>query len=415
MRKSLLSRSTFRAGTPRRGSRSASAGSRSAWHWLVGALAAPSRRSLRRNGRRRVICGRASRNVGSCSRQALASVRHRAARMEDAARRTAGEVRHAARDRIELRAVAIEARQAGDQARQCRDGAAPRRCAPTGAVSIIRPPYITATRSADSATRPRSWVISTIAAPVAARTGQAPPSPAPGSSRRAPSSARRRSAAPDRWPSRWRSSTRWRMPPENSLRKLPVAALADRECRRDRAVRSTRARDLRARHRSDCAALTASPICVPIRKTGLSEVIGSWKIIDIDLPRTLAHLPRSRDAVRSAPRRHDLPDVDPHRRGQQTHHGEHRQALARAGFADDAEHLVRRHVERDAVDQPRHAASAGHLDRRDRAPRARSVPTASPNGSGSTSLASARLARLRPTLVLGGEATATGTARRRPA
>ena len=34
-----------------------------------------------------------------------------------------------------------------------------------------------------------------------------------------------------------------------------------------------------------------------------------------------------------------------HRMRQQTHHGEHGQALARAGFADDAKHLVRKHVE----------------------------------------------------------------------
>ena len=36
--------------------------------------------------------------------------------------------------------------------------------------------------------------------------------------------------------------------------------------------------------------ISASPICRPMVMTGLSEVIGSWKIIEISLPRTRAHL-----------------------------------------------------------------------------------------------------------------------------
>ena len=52
--------------------------------------------------------------------------------------------------------------------------------------------------------------------------------------------------------------------------------------------------------------LIASRIWLPIVKTGLSEVIGSWKIIEISLPRTLriAASPsprRSRPAKRMAP------------------------------------------------------------------------------------------------------------------
>ena len=53
-------------------------------------------------------------------------------------------------------------------ARRCRDGADARRSPSTGPVSTIRPPYITATRWATSATTPRSWVIRITAAPVSA-------------------------------------------------------------------------------------------------------------------------------------------------------------------------------------------------------------------------------------------------------
>ena len=38
------------------------------------------------------------------------------------------------------------------------------------------------------------------------------------------------------------------------------------------------------------AGISASPICWPMVITGLSEVIGSWKIIEISLPRIVAHL-----------------------------------------------------------------------------------------------------------------------------
>ena len=47
----------------------------------------------------------------------------------------------------------------------CRDAAGERNSSATGASSTLRPAYITITRSAISATTPRSWVISMIAAP----------------------------------------------------------------------------------------------------------------------------------------------------------------------------------------------------------------------------------------------------------
>ena len=66
---------------------------------------------------------------------------------------------------------------------------------------------ITATRSAKCLTMPRSWVISTIAMPKRfCRSSEQRRGSAPGWSRRAPSSARRRSACPARWRAPWRSS-----------------------------------------------------------------------------------------------------------------------------------------------------------------------------------------------------------------
>ena len=53
-------------------------------------------------------------------------------------------------------------------ARRCRGGAAARKISSTGPVSTMRPPYITATRWATSATTPRSWVMRITAAPVSA-------------------------------------------------------------------------------------------------------------------------------------------------------------------------------------------------------------------------------------------------------
>ena len=72
--------------------------------------------------------------------------------------------------------------------------------------------------------------------------------------------------------------TRWRMPPENSCGYMskPARGLGDAD-------------QLQHRDRRACARLglahalvlaSTSVICREIRRYGLSEVIGSWKIID---------------------------------------------------------------------------------------------------------------------------------------
>ena len=113
--------------------------------------------------------------------------------------------------------------------------------------------------------------------------------------------------------------------------------------RLDRAARAS------LRVTSRCAR-TASSSCHPIDLTGLSDVIGSWKIIAISSPRNrlsfallapISSVPsKSRRALR-------------HRvaRLVQTHHGQARDALPRSRLTDDPERRAPLDRERDAVDR----------------------------------------------------------------
>ena len=81
--------------------------------------------------------------------------------------------------------------------------------------------------------------------------------------------------------------------------------------------------------------------------TGLSDVIGSWKIIEMSLPR-MARISRSESASRSRPSKRMLPPtMRPGRRGDQAQDRERGHALAAAGLADDGQRLagVRREKE----------------------------------------------------------------------
>ena len=71
-------------------------------------------------------------------------------------------------------------------------------------------------------------------------------------------------------------------------------------CRPAAASRSARAR-ASPRRRPSGAARIASTIWSPTVKTGFSEVIGSWKIIEISLPRMRAHLGARRASSRFVP------------------------------------------------------------------------------------------------------------------
>ena len=96
---------------------------------------------------------------------------------------------------------------------------------------------------------------------------------------------------------------------------------------------------------------TASVIWSPIRITGLSEVIGSWKIIDIRLPRMPRIVSSSSAEQVGAFQRDGAADDLAGRVRHQPHDGERGHALAAAGFADDRQRLAAADVERDVVDR----------------------------------------------------------------
>ena len=150
--------------------------------------------------------------------------------------------------------------------------------------------------------------------------------------------------------------------------------------------------------------ITASMSWSPTLSTGFSDVIGSWKIIEISLPRSA----RSRDfeaCRRFSPRNSACPveiemcffdpsrnaaicspgsapgaEREPPRLRVEAEDRHHRHALARAGLADDAERRPGLDGERDAVDRPDDPvvglevrAQVAHLEeRRRRRPAARS-------------------------------------------
>ena len=77
----------------------------------------------------------------------------------------------------------------------------------------------------------------------------------------------------------------------------------------------------------------------PTRWTGLSAVIGSWKIIDMAVARRARM--RFDEALRTfSPFEQDLPARRRQSLGQEPHHGERSQRLAGTGFAHEAHGLA---------------------------------------------------------------------------
>ena len=205
--------------------------------------------------------------------------------------------------------------------------------------------YMTITRSAMSATTPRSWVtkITPLSHSWLSCFDLARGS-APGSSRRARSWARRRSARSATGDSAIAIIARWRIPPENSCGKARARSRArgipTRLHQLDGAVERRRLGDVLVG-----ADLLDDLVADPV--TGLSDEIGSWKIIAISLPRIRSS--SSSDAVTSSrspslaepPKRELGAAGEPHQR-------HHRHRLARARLADDRHHLASVERERDA-------------------------------------------------------------------
>ena len=125
----------------------------------------------------------------------------------------------------------------------------------------------------------------------------------------------------------------------------------------------------------------------PSVSTGLRLVIGSWKIIEMRLPRTL-RISSFAQRQEVAAFERDIAGDAAVGGGQQPHDRQRRHALAGARFADDGDRLARRDVERDALDDGGpHAVDAERgrevaHGRRDRGAHVTPVPKGRPNGLG---------------------------------
>ena len=152
----------------------------------------------------------------------------------------------------------------------------------TGACSTGRPAYMTRTRSAMSATTPRSCVMRTIAVPRRSRsdwrTSRMPACTV--TSRAVVGSSAMRTAGSQA--TAMAIITRWRIPPESwcgySSTRWAGAGMPTRS--RSSTARARASFLLRPWWRR-----STSPICRPMVRTGFREVIGSWKIIAMSLPR----------------------------------------------------------------------------------------------------------------------------------
>ena len=114
--------------------------------------------------------------------------------------------------------------------------------------------------------------------------------------------------------------------------------------------------------RTPPCSIRISPICCSIVCSGLSEVIGSWKMIEMSLPR-IARSSRSGSCSRSRPLKRICPDgMMRGRVGQQLHHRQRAHRFAGAGFADQRHALALVDPERDAVDRDRLVAALAEAD-----------------------------------------------------
>ncbi len=137
--------------------------------------------------------------------------------------------------------------------------------------------------------------------------------------------------------------TRWRMPPDSSCGYCAHAPLGLGDAAPCAASRP-RAPAPPARDMPRCST-SASAIWRPMVSTGLSEVIGSWKIIEIALPRT-SRISGSDSSSRLRPSNSMRPPTMRRRRHrQQAQDRQRRHALAAAGLADDRQRLAGHHVE----------------------------------------------------------------------
>ena len=109
--------------------------------------------------------------------------------------------------------------------------------------------------------------------------------------------------------------------------------------------------------------LIGSAICRPIVSDGLSELIGSWKIMAMRLPR-IARISSSLSFRRFWPSNTTSPaEILPGGSGIRRRIDMRGDALARARFAHDGQRLAGRQIERDVVDRLDDAALGAELGR----------------------------------------------------
>ena len=145
---------------------------------------------------------------------------------------------------------------------------------------------------------------------------------------------------------------RWRMPPDISCGYCVDARLRRRDAHRLQQL----ARPLpgAARARRPHAPGSARPTWSPMVNSGFSEAIGSCRIIAIRLPRT-CRISASDFCDQVLALEQHLAADDPRRGRQHAQDGQRQRALARAGFADDAERLAGVDAQRHVVDRAHHA------------------------------------------------------------
>ena len=144
--------------------------------------------------------------------------------------------------------------------------------------------------------------------------------------------------------------TRWRMPPENWCGYWPS--------RRGASEMPTIRRSSTARSRASASLIplwmnSGSMICSPMVSTGLSEVIGSWKIIEMSRPRMARISSSDRSEEVAAFEQHaPVRDASGGLR-EQAHDGERGHRFAASRLAHQRHHLAR-------VDAPAHAFHRAH-------------------------------------------------------
>ena len=226
---------------------------------------------------------------------------------------------------------AVQQRHGIGMARRAEDVAS------TGPVSTMRPPYITATRCATSATTPRSWVMRMTAAPVSAwrRASSASTCACTVTSSAVVGSSAMMRLRPARH--RHGDDRALAHAAGELVRILARRGRPGPGCRPRAAAPPARARRLAAR-RGGRARPGPRSTWRPTAGPGSSVVVGSWKMMPTSRPRRRRRVSASAVATRRPPAG---PNPRPRAlSGRRPVMAREVDALAGARLADDAEHLV---------------------------------------------------------------------------